>query len=329
VLVLLLAHRVAAQPPETSEPQPQAIVNSWPIAYEAPEPCPKRAAFLAEIDARVMDSATSADVASISVTIVEGAGRFRGQLLMSDSTGDRSTRSVSGDDCNQVASALALITALALQAKLPSDEVPSEAAPQLGSEPVATDRESSEPEPAAPTPTEARAQLELGLHLGAASAYSPNPSATLRLFGGVRSPHFMLRLWLGYAASAPEDTPLGKAHFDLLSARSDICALVGDQAGLIGGLCGSFELGLLTANGESSSGLQAKSGGVLWAAPGVVGHLSYSLAQALRLEFSGGVQFPLYREQFIFRLVDGTSHEIHAVPSAGWLGSLGIAYVLP
>jgi hypothetical protein len=330
VSLALLPNRLPAsqEPPPTDAPvapdsnaQPVEPSLDVPVTYQASPPCPDRVTFLNEVRRRIEDSTAAAEVESIAVEIAQRAKRFDGRLVLKDHSGDKSTRSINGENCEEVASALALITALALQAKLPSEpEEPIAAEPAAEKEP---------PTPSAPQPPASQGlRFELDAQFGAASAYAPNPSLTLRAFVGALTNHALFRIGLGYATSAGTRRSLGDADFALLAARADICALLDDTNALTVGLCGSFELGYLRAAGTDSGVLDARKGGTLWAAPGLLGLLRYAPSPAFRLELGAGAQFPLYREQFIFRLANGTDDEIHRIPGVGWLASLGVAYVV-
>lgn len=326
-LVLLPGPALANQDPApapaestATEPATFAPGLTIPLHYQAQAPCPDRDAFLIEVRRRISDS-TPAAIDSISVEIDEQAGRFNGKLRLEAHSGEPSTRSINGERCDEVAAALALITALALQAKLPSEQPEPAETPAPPVEPV--------PEPQQPTPTLPRSpRFELGAQLGGASAYSPNPSLTLRAFVAAVTRHALFRLNLGYATSVDAQRATGNADFSLLAARGDICALLDDNDPLTLGLCGAFELGYLRAAGTDSGSLDAQGGGMLWAAPALIGQLRYAPSASFRLELGAGAHFPLYREQFIFRLANGSDDQVHEIPGVGWLASLGVAYVL-
>jgi hypothetical protein len=299
-----------------------------PLSYRAPAHCPKRDTFLSEVRRRISEPPVPL-VDSISVEITERAGQFHGRLLFNDQTGERSTRHISGERCDEVASALALITALALQARLPSEKPEPEPEPEPGPASVAASTNESSPESEPSDPEAPRSlRLELGAQVGAAAAYSPNPSLTLRVFGSAVTRHALFRLSLGYATSEDTRPATGKSDFSLLAVRGDICALLDELDTLTAGLCGGFELGYLRAAGTESNSLDARQGGTLWAAPALQGQLRYAPSRSFRLELAAGAHFPLYREQFIFRLANGSEDEIHRIPGVGWLASLGVAYVL-
>jgi hypothetical protein len=292
-----------------------------PLTYRAPAQCPKRDIFLGEVQRRISE-AVDPIVDSISIEITERANQFNGRLQLNDQSGERSTRSISGERCDEVASALALITALALQAKLPSERSATNWVP----EPIPSDEPRAEPEHPAVEPRSL--SLELGGQVGAASAYSPNPSLNLRVFATGVTRHVLFRLSLGYAMSAKSRPAAGESDFELFAARGDICTLLDERDTLTAGLCGGLEVGYLRAAGTESNSLDARQGGTPWAAPALQGQLRYTPGDSFRLELAAGAHFPLYREQFIFRLADGSEEEIHAIPGVGWLASLGVAYVL-
>ncbi|HEX2878350.1 MAG TPA: hypothetical protein VHO25_02320, partial [Polyangiaceae bacterium] len=283
------------------EPAPLDPKLDVPLSYRAPAHCPKRDAFLSEVRRRISEPPAPI-VDSIAVEITERAGQFNGRLLFNDQAGERSTRNISGERCDEVASALALITALALQAKLPSEkpEPEPEPDPQPGPESVAASASEPEPEPEPSDPEAPRSlRLELGAQVGAAAAYSPNPSLTLRVFGSAVTRHALFRLSLGYATSGDKQPVTGESDFSLLAVRGDICALLDELDTLTAGLCGGFELGYLRAAGTESNSLDARQGGTLWAAPSLQGQLRYAPGRSFRLELAAGAHFPLYREQFI------------------------------
>lgn len=297
-----------------------------PVKYRAPESCPDRDQFLSEVQRRITDPNHDPVVASISVEITEQNARFVGKVQFEDRSAVRSARNIGGERCDEVTSALALITALALQAQLPDEESPpDDVAPtppnELAAEPVT---ESPSPAPA----RDRGLRLELGAQLGGASAYAPQPSLTLRAFVGAVTSHALFRLGVGYATRGGTERATGDADFSLLAARADICALLDERDPMTLGLCGAFELGYLRAAGTDSGTLDARQGGTLWAAPALLGQLRYAPSRSFRLELGAGAHFPLYREQFIFRLADGSEDEIHRIPGVGWVAFLGVAYVV-
>lgn len=305
--------------------------RSADIVYQAPLGCPSREAFLEEVERRLIEPELSATLSSVRAEImVQGTG-FRGQLQLGDRQGRTTTRTLSGDSCEEVARALALISALALQAQLEEQqaqalpgEQPSQPASDersdLGSESPASQDSSGEP-----------TRFALGLQLGTASAHSPDFNGQLRGFAEYEpSAVFAVRFSLGYGTSLKAESSVGRAHFDWLGGRADACTRSGPPGTLRVGLCAGFELGYLRGSGQPIGvGSVERSAGVPWLAPGLTAELQLPLSARWRVELNAGAQLPLYREKFIFRRADGSNERIHEVPGAGWLGSLGVAYLLP
>lgn len=104
-----------------AEPREEAVR----FQYAAPEDCPNAEDFTARVRARTARgrSAEPEELArTFTVTIEPEARGFVGSIEFLDEAGARVSRRVSGEQCEAVASGLALITALALDATLREDE---------------------------------------------------------------------------------------------------------------------------------------------------------------------------------------------------------------
>src|SRR4051812_34083569 len=90
------------------------------IQVTAPAGCPGTDAFIAEVTARTANAriATAGEQArSFTVTITLAGKRARGTLVIDDRHGKGGARDVSGESCGEVASALALVRAPAIDPK--------------------------------------------------------------------------------------------------------------------------------------------------------------------------------------------------------------------
>jgi len=88
--------------------------------YDAPATCPDAEAFVKEVRARtarfqIVES--GADLRSFEIRIAGAANRFSGTVRVVNSMGAVSTRTVDGDRCEDVARALALVTAISIDPK--------------------------------------------------------------------------------------------------------------------------------------------------------------------------------------------------------------------
>jgi hypothetical protein len=107
----------------------RAQIEPIRVTYRASAECPSESQFLQEIEGRTQLArwANGAEHARAFVaTVTPDKGTFRGQLLITSLDGTTSSREVTGDTCSEVASALALITALAID---PSAAIEPRASP--------------------------------------------------------------------------------------------------------------------------------------------------------------------------------------------------------
>lgn len=322
------------------------------IAVSAPPGCTDTALFTAEVSARTARarSAQPGEAArAFTVTITASAGKAHGTLVIDDPHGPGAARAVGGRTCAEVASALALVTALAIDprastATLPPPPPPPPPRPHPPPPAVHPAEPRPPPPPApipwwgpigAPLPTlpytwlpapRWRVAAFLGVH--AASALAPS---FLPVFAGAVdvsrtgepvSPSFRLTLEFADSPSLPVGDGAQLAHFRLFAARADACL----RTPLVGPLsvspCAFVEAGALR-----SEGITAFSPVVTtrpWVAPGLLARVQVDLVGWLILEAEGGATFPLVRDTFYFN----PSLLAHEVPAAGGRagGSVGFAF---
>jgi len=125
------------------------------LFYQAPEGCPERAAFVAAVQARGASfdgAAESSEVLRLlNVAIRREASGFSGTLELREGAQTSAPRAVHGRSCTEVSDALAVVTAMALQATPQGQAVPepspvtAAAAPALVMAPVISPPEPSPP----------------------------------------------------------------------------------------------------------------------------------------------------------------------------------------
>ena len=114
------------------------------VRFEAPEGCPDEAAFLDQVRARTAKARVAAageKARTFSVRLTQEGRSIRGRLAIEESADPTGLREVTGERCAEVVSALALITALAVDpqaltaapARLPAPP-PAPPAPPPGSD---------------------------------------------------------------------------------------------------------------------------------------------------------------------------------------------------
>lgn len=87
------------------------------LVWEAPTQCPGQSRFIQEVQARTTNASflePGADGRVFGVTIVHPQDRWEGTLRVTDADGAMSTREFDADACDELVSALALLTALAI-----------------------------------------------------------------------------------------------------------------------------------------------------------------------------------------------------------------------
>src|SRR5262249_41943880 len=116
----------------------QMATEAIRVEFSAPKGCPTESAFVAEIEARTARAriVRSGDaVRSFIVTVREEQGRSVGDLVIVDPRTSTATRRLGGASCAEVTSALALVTALAIDPKASMEPSPDRRAPALAPTP--------------------------------------------------------------------------------------------------------------------------------------------------------------------------------------------------
>jgi hypothetical protein len=185
------------------------------IEFHAPSGCPGESAFLDQVRARTSKSRPAAAgerARTFTITVTQRGSRILGLLKIEDPPAPPAVREVSGEECSEIVSALALITALAVDphastapaARLSTAPPPQPAAPSPGApSPSSGEAARSEPPPPFPAPHPApyiapptwlspvatplpalltpppnavppRWRLSLGLHAAAVDAVAPD-----------------------------------------------------------------------------------------------------------------------------------------------------------
>jgi hypothetical protein len=302
------------------------------LSYDVPPECPNQAAFEEGVRSRLpagSEEKAGEPVIAIDVRVTRGADGYRAIVEVPAANGRRATRTVSGKSCENVIRGSALVTALALEARV-ADEAPSEGASAEPS-PVSPPSPAPPPPPppapvrpvaaVTPSPSKERATSEpsafeilLGVRGSSTAGVAPGVAFGLGVFAGVRYRA------LGVGLSI-EGTRSGRVRSEGVPAEYSLdCARL--EAGLSLSLAPplelegvvSFEGGVLGAEAipDPPIVVEGTHGSAAWWAPGVAG----------RLRVRGGPVFvsaevfgraPLVRERF-FVDIDGERRVAHRVP---------------
>jgi hypothetical protein len=259
------------------------------LGYQAPPECPSRDHFWGQLwarSARLRWMRPDELTITVNARIFGGDSRYVGRLRLVDSVGAVVERDVAGPTCWDVGAALALITAVSLDA-MPFPWLPTNPVPP---------RQEKEPKRVSIGPT-------LGIHKAVAPQVVPTLglSATYRYPYRLGSPELRFEALVSLDKERPvfvDTTRVGSARFLWMSTRWTACALQLNLANTTLGPCVLFELGRLRGSGKTQTGGTSSDTG-WWLAPGAV--LNWSLqADPLRVRFAGGAVRPLVRDTFKF-----------------------------
>jgi hypothetical protein len=326
----------------------RAQEESVHLDYDASEGCPDRAAFIAEITARTSRARfvdAAADVRSFRATIRNQADRAVGSLV-SNTGQNGAERRVSGKTCSEVVSALALITALAIDpsastrlAPTPERSVASTGKPAAATSTVA----SSNVAPAAPergsTPPTA-SSWGIAWALGGEALYGFTSGASLTMVGG--SLQIEVGPWArehtgslfrvgavlreSSAVRPPDFAQLGEATFHLLGGRvawSPAHIRIATSFELHPWL--SAEVAQFKGSGENGPGgllSRTYDAAVTWLAVGQDFEARWRLAEPFWIALDFQAIEPILRPKFTFNYTPGPPTTISSVPT--FAGAIGV-----
>jgi hypothetical protein len=277
--------------------------------YAAAAACPSVDEFTERVrqrTARMRLAATDELARTFAVKVAAELGGFAGSVEFLDEAGSPVSRRVRGQQCDEVVTSLALITALALESRLePEPEAPP--APER----LAESAPAPQPLPPQPKPRESRWERDSGrgpsARVGASGGYAvPLEAFALGLLGQLdwargSSPIAALRLRAHYAEGEHEVG--GRyANLRLLGLEASVCpqALRIESFALYG--CAAFDLGSLRARGVQSPELPFPgSSTILWVAVGAELRLAWQPDAPFWLELNGQLGTPLVKHTFMFR----------------------------
>jgi hypothetical protein len=316
-LVLALAKPAATQ---------EATVG---IEYQASAECPGREIFLEQLSKKVPTAriVSDAPLARRFRVVVDGSGGGgRARLEFDDTEGNPVRREISARDCDEAVSAIAVITAVAIDPRLSEsvDPVP-DTAPGVAKkdDPTAPRRSNAagRPDDASPRPARRRAAPDersgseqdrsrreraswswlLGVTGGAVSDVSPVWVPAGALFSDLGpSRGFRLRMSVGYSDSGELESRGRLARFWLAYGRAGICPVALDLGGLSLRPCGAIEGGTFHAEGLTSPAVESpRASSVFWSAALLAPRAEVDLG-ALMVELEGQLRAPLVRRTYVF-----------------------------
>ncbi|HEX9297597.1 MAG TPA: hypothetical protein VF881_17265 [Polyangiaceae bacterium] len=318
------------------------------LSYRVYEGCPSEKQFLAQVVGRAAKTLVATERARGRKFVVTVTGQRRETLgrLEILSGSDVASREVTGANCAEVISALALFTALAIDpgastepsAELLAREKSAAAGRSPGASPPALTSPAPTPGPESRREPETggsidrtlvgeRAEWLAGARAGGAGAFTGGSAVPGTAWGGGIFVQWTTPGFGAYRASgayfAKNET--GDATFQWIAARLDGCPVRAPLArGLVLEPCVAFELGRVTATAKSSPAIDTTTERRWWAAADALGRLRYRPSPWFFLELEGGLVVPFTRYVFVLGTETDPQREVHRVPAAGWVVDLGL-----
>ncbi len=295
------------------------------FSYAAPEGCPSEQDFVARVQERSVHErpATGDELAlSFVVTLAEDRDGVLGRVEFKDRDGTLVSRAVRGTTCDEVASSIALVTALAIDGRAEAEAEP--AAGPAATPPREPERPAVPPAPPPDAPASAArrssssALYTAGFGAGFQSVVGPTGGASFEAFLGAASGpgEASVRLtawhWLGSGSQAGRE-----AEFRGWGGRLDGCPLAFERGGVFVTPCVGVGAGLFRASGVESASLpRPKEASIAWFDATLLGRAGIVLGSLIVLEAEAGLTLPLVREDFGFSAPLPAS-TLYSVPALG------------
>jgi len=308
------------------------------LSYEAPAECPNETAFTERVRERTSHielAPPEALATRFSITLSVDAAGAVGRVDFVDVDGQRVSRVVRGDTCDEVVSSLALVTALTLDATAGDAAIePPPLAPPSESPPVTA---KPKPLPAASeaSPLRARtaaAEATAGVGVGFAGWAGPQGGLSLDAFFAwsfrPQGPSLRVSAWHWRAS---DDTAGREADFHGWGGRLEGCPLRLARERAFAEPCLATDLGLFRAEGLKGPAVsQGEKTDLFWASALLLGRLGMRLGTRLSVEAQGDLAFPLVRHQFGFDDANGNSTgNVYAIPAVSGGAELHVGVHFP
>jgi hypothetical protein len=302
----------ALAPPEsasntTKESTTPAPVESRPfeISWSAPKSCPPREQAIKAIDTLLGDLEPRETRVRAGVTIKQRRARFELELMLTTQSGT-GKRSLSGETCNEVVDAAALIVAIAINPKVleraaaetssesqgTADGTPEEAVTQIEPEPA-------EEPPPTPTP-ERKPRPRVAVHAagGLGAFVLPGPTAALQLGVGVTGSHWRVDAIGSYWTRQTQVvSEMVSGHFQLGYAGVRGCGV--PVAGPVEfPICGGLDVGAMRGEGLGEGLRVARAQNAIWLAARAGPSVLWRTTRWLGLMLQADAVFPLLRPVF-------------------------------
>jgi hypothetical protein len=333
------------------------------ITYQAEGACPSERSFREDVESRTLlaRQPTGHETRQFIVMVKDQGHQSLGRLVIGDQHGSVVTREVTGESCAEVASALALITALAIDPQASLGERAPLIAEPASPNPFAAPVMPPPFAPAQPPAPEAQSRVASAVQQPRQATWAlaterPGPSVRWRWTIGLQGISLLgfgtpaafgggvfgdlgpsgrwyiwpaFRLGVAYATTGPWQTTAGvDARWQWLFARAEACPvrLRPGEIDLYLSLCAAFDAGGITSTAPSLVNPTTKTKG--WLAPGLEARLSWGLPKVL-FELGGELSRPVRQWSYKYVDADQVEHRVARIKPLGVTISLGVGYRFP
>jgi hypothetical protein len=312
-----------------AEPHP---INIW---YRTVDGCPESEEFVAHLKARGVAAKVARVGDAVDFVVTLGKAENASEGLLERQTQQRAVaiRRLEGEDCKQVAEALALSLVLVMN--------PESVAPT--SEPDATPVPEPAPTVAPPAVVQASADADrssepveasdsaggaIGLGGAVTTGIASSPMFGGRAFGEIEAsalapiPRAVARVAAEASFASGESAG---TDFDvwIIAARLEGCPIRLGSPTLSLRPCLAYEGGVLGTRGGGANGTHNRA---FWSAFAVLGRVAWYLSRSLRVEAEAGTNFPLTRYEL---LAGDPTRVAYDMPPVGVTAALNTAFRLP
>jgi hypothetical protein len=315
----LVPERAGAQSAAASSAEPESAPDA--IEYLAPPACPTRAEWLGRVRERSVEVEGGSGIerlAAVRARVTLSAAGTEARIVFHDGGLERS---IAGADCDEVASAAALIFAVALGSLGP---LRSSASAPFSAPSGAPDARIDTPRAASGRASQRRWAVALGASAEANSWTGPSPAGVLGVSIDAVAPS---RAWsarvVGNYGSSERVVDGRRAEFRYWGGHLDLCPLaLGAITAWRWASCAELHMGLLHGTGDEGSALASgHSPRALLATAVATTRLETPPLWSLRLQVEAGVAVPLLLQTFQF---EAPEQVIFESPAAGLLARAGI-----
>jgi hypothetical protein len=302
--------------------------SSVRLEYHAPAGCPSDSELAAEVEKR-LERAKLAGTAELArtyrITIEVEPGRSVAHLELTDADGQRATRELTAPTCQEAARAIALVTALAIEARVAEEAAAERRAPSVAPPPAELPRAATPMPAPAPRPrTEEPARHVLVAGAGVEDGFAPRAAPRVTALFEFPVAGLATRAGVVWASTGPVEIDGGSATFSLQVLRAQLCPWRWAPSSAFElGPCAGVDLGLLHAAGRRSARIVHPDSTTR---PWLAGSLALAAAVApdprLGFELEAGLGLPATRPVFT---LENPDVDVYHVPVSTWYAVLGLA----